>query len=129
MTGLLSLLLLTDARRDARVSPAGDLVLLADQDRSRWDRAKIAEGEALLAQALRDRRPGPTSCRPRSPACHSGARCAADTDWTEIAALYGELLATSRRRWWPRTGRPRWPWPRARRPGWTCSTRPPRTGG
>jgi RNA polymerase sigma-70 factor (ECF subfamily) len=92
VTGLLSLLLLTDARRGARVSPAGDLVLLADQDRSRWDRAKIAEGEALLAQALRDRRPGPYQLQAAIAGCHSGARSAADTDWPEIAALYGELL-------------------------------------
>ena len=92
VTGLLSLLLLTDARRDARVSPAGDLVLLADQDRSRWDRAKIAEGEALLTQALRDRRPGPYQLQAAIAGCHSGARSAADTDWREIAALYGELL-------------------------------------
>jgi RNA polymerase sigma-70 factor (ECF subfamily) len=92
VTGLLSLLLLTDARRDARVSPAGDLVLLADQDRSRWDQAKIAEGEALLTQALRDRRPGPYQLQAAIAGCHSGARSAADTDWTEIAALYGELL-------------------------------------
>jgi len=92
VTGLLSLLLLTDARRDARVSPAGDLVLLADQDRSRWDRAKIAEGEALLAQALRDHRPGPYQLQAAIAGCHSGARSAADTDWTEIAVLYGELL-------------------------------------
>ena len=67
VTGLLALLLLTDARRGARVSPAGDLVLLAEQDRSRWDQAKIAEGAALLSQALRAGVPGPTSCRPRSP--------------------------------------------------------------
>ena len=92
VTGLLSLLLLTDARRDARVSPAGDLVLLADQDRSRWDQAKIAEGEALLTQALRDRRPGPYQLQAAIAGCHSGARSAADTDWTEIAVLYGELL-------------------------------------
>jgi RNA polymerase sigma-70 factor (ECF subfamily) len=92
VTGLLSLLLLTDARRDARVSPAGDLVLLADQDRSRWDRAKIAEGEALLTRALRGHRPGPYQLQAAIAGCHSSARSAADTDWTEIAALYGELL-------------------------------------
>jgi RNA polymerase sigma-70 factor (ECF subfamily) len=92
VTGLLSLLLLTDARRGARVSPAGDLVLLADQDRSRWDQAKIAEGEALLTQALRGRRPGPYQLQAAIAGCHSGARSAADTDWTQIAALYGELL-------------------------------------
>ncbi len=67
VAGLLALLLLTDARRPARVSDTGDLVLLADQDRSRWDRAKIAEGEARLAAALRHGRPAGISCRPRSP--------------------------------------------------------------
>jgi len=92
VTGLLALLLLTDARRGARVSPAGDLVLLAEQDRSRWDRAKIAEGEALLTQALRIRRAGPYQLQAAIAACHSGARSAADTDWPQIAALYGELL-------------------------------------
>ena len=93
VTGLLALLLLTDARRDTRVSPAGDLVLLADQDRTRWDRAKIAEGEALLTQALSARRPGPYQLQAAIAGCHAWARTAADTDWAEIAALYGELLA------------------------------------
>jgi RNA polymerase sigma-70 factor, ECF subfamily len=92
VTGLLSLLLLTDARRDARVSAAGDLVLLADQDRSRWDRAKIAEGEALLEQALRAQRPGAYQVQAAIAACHSCATSAADTDWPQIAALYTELL-------------------------------------
>lgn len=91
-TGLLALLLLTDARRGARVSDAGDLVLLADQDRTRWDRAKITEGEALLGQALRAQRPGAYQIQAAIAACHSGAASAADTDWQEIAALYGELL-------------------------------------
>jgi RNA polymerase sigma-70 factor (ECF subfamily) len=92
VTGLLALLLLTDARRGARVGPAGDLVLLADQDRSRWDRAKIAEGAALLGRALRARRPGPYQLQAAIAACHSCATSAADTDWAEIAALYGALL-------------------------------------
>ena len=92
VTGLLALLLLTDARRGARVSPAGDLVLLADQDRSRWDQAEIAEGEALLSQALRGRRPGPYQLQAAIAACHSCAPSAAATDWAEIAALYGALL-------------------------------------
>ena len=90
--GLLALLLLTDARRDARLSPAGDLVLLADQDRGRWDRAMIGEGEALVEQALRGNRPGPYQVQAAIAACHSGAATAADTDWREIALLYGELL-------------------------------------
>ena len=92
VTGLLALLLLTDARRDARLSPAGDLVLLAEQDRSRWDRAMIDEGEALAGQALRLGRPGSYQIQAAIAACHSGAATAADTDWREIALLYGELI-------------------------------------
>jgi RNA polymerase sigma-70 factor (ECF subfamily) len=92
VTGLLALLLLTDARRDARVGPGGDLVLLADQDRSRWDGALIAQGEALVEQALRQGRPGPYQLHAAIAACHSGARVSADTDWREIALLYGELI-------------------------------------
>jgi RNA polymerase sigma-70 factor (ECF subfamily) len=93
VTGLLALLLLTDARRDARLSPAGDLVLLDAQDRSRWDHALIGEGEALVGQALRQGRPGPYQIQAAIAACHSGTATAADTDWREIALLYGELIA------------------------------------
>jgi RNA polymerase sigma-70 factor (ECF subfamily) len=92
VTGLLALLLLTDARRDARVGPGGDLILLEDQDRGRWDGALIAEGEALVEQALRQGRPGPYQLHAAIAACHSGSRAAADTDWREIALLYGELI-------------------------------------
>ena len=92
VTGLLALLLLTDARRDARTGPGGDLILLADQDRSRWDGALIAEGEALVEQALRQGRPGPYQLHAAIAACHSGARVSADTDWREIALLSGELI-------------------------------------
>lgn len=67
-------------------------MLLADQDRSRWDRAKIAEGEARLGQALRLGRPGRYQLQAAIAACHSCAGSAADTDWREIAALYGQLL-------------------------------------
>jgi RNA polymerase sigma-70 factor, ECF subfamily len=91
-TALLALLLLTDARRDARTGDAGEVVLLADQDRSRWDRAKIAEGEQLLEQALRAGRPGPYQLHAAIAACHSCAPGADQTDWREIAALYGELI-------------------------------------
>jgi RNA polymerase sigma-70 factor (ECF subfamily) len=87
--GLLALLLLTDARRDARVGPDGSLVLLADQDRGRWDASKIAEGEALVVRALRAGRPGPYQLHAAIAACHSAAPA---TDWPQIAALYGELL-------------------------------------
>ena len=92
VTGLLALLLLTDARREARVSASGDLVLLADQDRACWDQEKIAEGESLLERALRQGRPGAYQLHAAIAACHSGAPSAAATDWREIAALYGELI-------------------------------------
>jgi RNA polymerase sigma-70 factor (ECF subfamily) len=92
VTGLLALLLLTDARRDARLTRDGEPVLLADQDRGRWDRAMICEGEALVERALRRNRPGPYQIQAAIAACHSGAASAADTDWREIALLYGELI-------------------------------------
>lgn len=92
VAGLLALLLLTDARRGARLDVEGELVLLADQDRSRYDLTMIAEGEALLEWALRAGRPGPFLIRAAIAACHSTAATADDTDWREIAALYGELL-------------------------------------
>jgi RNA polymerase sigma-70 factor, ECF subfamily len=87
VTGLLALLLLTDARREARTSDAGELVLLGDQDRGRWDAAKIAEGTALLGQALQADRPGPYQLHAAIAACHVGPV----TDWRKVAALYGEL--------------------------------------
>jgi RNA polymerase sigma-70 factor (ECF subfamily) len=89
--GLLALLLLTDARRPARVDAAGELVLLDDQDRGLWDRALIAEGEELLERALRTGRPGPYQLHAAIAACHSAAAPGV-TDWREIAALYGELI-------------------------------------
>jgi RNA polymerase sigma-70 factor, ECF subfamily len=92
VTGLLALLLLTDARRPARTTGAGQLVLLADQDRTRWDREKIAEGEALLIAALAARRPGSYQLQAAIAACHASALTAAATDWPQIAALYAELL-------------------------------------
>jgi RNA polymerase sigma-70 factor, ECF subfamily len=90
--GLLALLLLTDARRGARSRDTGDIILLEDQDRRRWDRDMIAEGEALLERALRAGRPGPYQLHAAIAACHSCAPSAAGTDWREIAALYGELI-------------------------------------
>jgi RNA polymerase sigma-70 factor (ECF subfamily) len=89
--GLLALLLLVDARRAARLGPGGALVLLEDQDRSRWDRAAIEEGAALVERALRAGRPGPYQLQAAIAACHSTAPNAAATDWAEIAGLYTEL--------------------------------------
>jgi RNA polymerase sigma-70 factor, ECF subfamily len=85
--GLLALLLLTDARREARTSAAGELVLLGDQDRGRWNAAMITEGVALLEQALKAGRPGPYQVHAAIAACHVEPV----TDWREVAALYGEL--------------------------------------
>ncbi|TRO68495.1 RNA polymerase sigma factor [Streptomyces sp. IB201691-2A2] len=89
--GLLALLLLHDARRNARVDAAGDLVTLEDQDRTAWDRAEAEEGAALLETALRRGRPGPYQIQAAIAACHVTAATAEDTDWADIAALYGEL--------------------------------------
>ena len=89
--GLLALLLLQDARRATRVDSSGDLVLLDEQDRSRWDRAEISEAVALLAAALRRRRPGPYQVQAAIAACHGTAATAAKTDWVEIAGLYAQL--------------------------------------
>jgi RNA polymerase sigma-70 factor (ECF subfamily) len=89
--GLLALMLFHDARRATRVDDAGDLVRLEDQDRARWDRAETEEGAAILDAALRRGRPGAYQVQAAIAACHATAAGAADTDWTEIAALYGEL--------------------------------------
>jgi RNA polymerase sigma-70 factor (ECF subfamily) len=93
--GLVALMLLHDSRRAARVGPAGELMLLPDQDRSRWDRAEIAEGARLLDRALRLRRPGPYQLQAAIAACHAQAATDADTDWERIAALYDRLLGLS----------------------------------
>jgi len=92
VAGLLALFLLVDARRPARTDAAGRLVLLEDQDRSRWDRSLIREGEDLLTAALRLGRPGPYQIWAAIAACHSTAAVAADTDWRQISVLYSELL-------------------------------------
>jgi RNA polymerase sigma-70 factor, ECF subfamily len=91
VSGLLALLLLTDARRAARIDPDGSLVLLADQDRALWDRDQIAEGEGLVEAALRTGRPGSYQLQAAIAACHSTAASAELTDWPQIAALYREL--------------------------------------
>jgi RNA polymerase sigma-70 factor (ECF subfamily) len=91
--GLLALLLLTDARRPARTGPGGRLVLLADQDRSRWDHDKISEGSRLLDRAMRLRQPGPYQLQAAIAACHASAADSSDTDWAQIAALYAALAS------------------------------------
>jgi len=89
--GLLALMLLHDARRATRADEAGDLVTLEDQDRTRWDAGEIAEGTQLVERALRRGNAGPYQIQAAIAACHTEARDAADTDWPQIAALYGHL--------------------------------------
>jgi RNA polymerase sigma-70 factor (ECF subfamily) len=89
--GLLALMLLHDARRGGRVDAAGDLVPLEQQDRTAWDRERIARGVSILDVALRRRQPGPYQIQAAIAACHATAMEASDTDWPEIAGLYGEL--------------------------------------
>ena len=90
--GLLSLMLLHDARRPARVGPTGDLVLLEDQDRSRWDRARIHEGSTLVERAMRMRRPGPYLLQAAIAALHDEASTPDATDWWQIEGLYDALV-------------------------------------
>ena len=93
--GLLALMLLAEARRPARVDLDGNLVLLADQDRSRWDRALIAEGQALVRRCLRENRPGPYQIQAAISAVHSAAPTVSATDWRQILVLYDQLMAVS----------------------------------
>ncbi len=90
--GLLALMLLHDARRDARQTPAGDLVLLADQDRGLWDHEAIAVGRQILERALRMRRPGRFQVQAAIAAVHADSAASGETDWTEIVGLYDQLL-------------------------------------
>ena len=90
--GLLALMLLHDSRRAARSSPAGDVILLEDQDRSLWNRDQIAEGSRLVRQALSSGRGGPYAIQAAIAAVHAEAPSAADTDWDEIVGLYGLLM-------------------------------------
>jgi RNA polymerase sigma-70 factor, ECF subfamily len=89
--GLLALMLLHHSRSATRVDDAGEMVPLEEQDRTRWDREAIAEGVDLLKSALRLGRSGPYQLQAAIAACHATAPRAADTDWVQIAALYGEL--------------------------------------
>ena len=90
--GLLALMLLQDSRRAARTSTSGDLVLLDEQDRGLWDRARIAEGVALVEQALASPRHGPYAIQAAIGALHAEAPSAAQTDWPQIVGLYDVLL-------------------------------------
>ena len=90
--GLLALMLLHESRRAARASAAGELVLLDEQDRSRWNREQIAEGTALVERALASRRFGPYTLQAAIAAVHAEAPAAAQTDWAQIVGLYDVLL-------------------------------------
>jgi RNA polymerase sigma-70 factor (ECF subfamily) len=90
--GLLALMLLHDARREARTGVGGELVLLEDQDRSRWDAGRIADGRAVLERALRLGPSGPYQLQAAIAALHDDAATADDTDWVQIAALYAALV-------------------------------------
>jgi RNA polymerase sigma-70 factor, ECF subfamily len=90
VTGLLALMLLHDARRDARTDTAGDLVILEEQDRRRWNEPQIAEALPLVEEALRGG-PGPFALQAAIAAVHCRAACAEDTDWAQIVRLYGVL--------------------------------------
>jgi RNA polymerase sigma-70 factor (ECF subfamily) len=86
-------MLLVESRRGARLSLNGDLILLADQDRGRWNRALIAEGQALVRRCLRHNRPGPYQIQAAINAVHTDSPTAAATDWLQILQLYTQLLS------------------------------------
>jgi RNA polymerase sigma-70 factor (ECF subfamily) len=91
--GLLALMLLINSRQGTRTTPDGDLVLLADQDRSHWDRSLIDEGQSIVRECLRRNRPGPYQIQAAINAVHSDAAVAGATDWHQILQLYDQLLA------------------------------------
>jgi RNA polymerase sigma-70 factor (ECF subfamily) len=95
VTGLLALLLLIDARRAARTGPAGELVLLDDQDRALWNRALIEEGRALVVTGLRGSAPGPYTVQAAIAALHDEAASVATTDWPQVVALYDVLSSVA----------------------------------
>jgi RNA polymerase sigma-70 factor (ECF subfamily) len=93
--GLLALMLLIDSRRAARLTPDGQLVLLADQDRARWNRDLICEGQDLVRHCILRNQPGPYQIQAAINAVHSDAPCAEATDWPQILALYEQLMAVA----------------------------------
>jgi RNA polymerase sigma-70 factor (ECF subfamily) len=95
VAGLLALLLLTESRRASRTRPDGSLVLLGEQDRRSWDRALIGEGQAIVRRCLRRNEPGAYQLQAAINAVHAGAATAEQTDWSQIIALYGQLLVVA----------------------------------
>jgi len=95
VAGLLALLLLTESRRSSRTGPDGSLVLLGEQDRTRWDRALIEEGQAIVRRCLRRNQPGAYQVQAAINAVHADAPAVEQTDWPQIVALYDQLLAVA----------------------------------
>jgi RNA polymerase sigma-70 factor, ECF subfamily len=95
VAGLLALLLLTESRRASRTRPDGSLVLLGEQDRTRWDRALIQEGQAIVRRCLRRNQPGAYQLQAAINAVHADAATVEETDWSQIVALYDQLLAVA----------------------------------
>jgi RNA polymerase sigma-70 factor (ECF subfamily) len=95
VAGLLALLLLTESRRESRLAPDGSLVLLGEQDRTRWDQALIQEGQAIVRWCLRRNQPGPYQLQAAINAVHADAEAIEETDWSQIVALYDQLLAVA----------------------------------
>ena len=95
MAGLLALLVLTESRRASRTRPDGALVLLGEQDRTRWDRTLIQEGQAILRRCLRRNQPGTYQLQAAIDAMHADAPTVEQTDWTQVLALYDQLLAVA----------------------------------
>jgi RNA polymerase sigma-70 factor (ECF subfamily) len=95
VAGLLAVVLLTESRRASRLAPDGSLVLLGEQDRTRWDRALIQEGHAILRRCLRRNQPGPYQLQAAINAVHADAGTIEETDWSQIVALYDQLLAVA----------------------------------
>jgi RNA polymerase sigma-70 factor (ECF subfamily) len=95
VAGMLALLLLTESRRASRTRPDGSLVLLGEQDRRRWDRALIEEGQAIVRQCLRRNQPGTYQLQAAINAVHADATTLEQTDWSQIVALYDQLLAVA----------------------------------
>jgi RNA polymerase sigma-70 factor, ECF subfamily len=95
VAGLLALLLLTESRRASRLQPDGSLVLLGEQNRGRWDRALIEEGQAIVRRCLRRNQPGAYQLQAAINAVHADAPAIEQTDWPQIVALYDQLLAVA----------------------------------
>jgi len=95
VAGLLALLLLTESRRSSRTRPDGSLVLLGEQDRTRWDRALIEEGQAIVRRCHRRNQPGAYQLQAAINAVHADAATVEETDWSQIVALYDQLLAVA----------------------------------